>query len=81
MAKLTIELVHDEPDFFRETRVGYWHHVYDYETGHGEWYWVKEKYAKRPFTTVTDGDSEVHAGPQGAPVEEQALRGLRERAS
>lgn len=42
MTILKIKLLLDEPGFFRETRVGAWIHVLDYETGKGEWKYEPE---------------------------------------
>ncbi len=38
-----IEVIYDEPGFFREIRVGYWRLVTDHETGEGEWYWEGQR--------------------------------------
>jgi hypothetical protein len=55
---LKIELIHDEPDFFRFTRVGNWIYGLDYETGENTWTW---------FPEVKDGLPEhVHETPSEA---------------
>jgi hypothetical protein len=56
-----LELVHDEADFFRFTRIGNWIHVRDYKTGEGDWTWQPEEKPKicleHPRSVHYDGET------------------------
>ena len=58
-----IEVVGDEPGFFRLTRVGRWWHILDHETGEGEWLYGSETDAAERFHVVRKAKL-----PRSAPV-------------
>lgn len=89
MATLKIELLLDEPEFFRETRVGAWIHVLDYETGKGQWAYDPENktcICKHELREHHRGARQCRYCPcrrfrpipetGSAPVEEQGITGV-----